>query len=240
MDERNLYTILDYILNRADESDLDAIRAALRRRESDSPGPGRSEGPMGIDLRGAARRTAKLINEQLGVNRKQIRDMLDRSVRKMLAEQAPELGEEQVDRLVKEWLERAEEEADRDRGLVDSGGEQRSRGDSRRDTEPSETGPAVGRRGAEKGAGKHIPSDALLTMIKQFISYSTGAMGVREEMQLKEEMSDWHERYWKMFPQVVRRLVTLFLKGTINSEEFWQGIDESLGDTGSEDPTPDR
>ena len=89
----------------------------------------------------------------------------------------------------------------------------------------------VPKPGQKKAAGKAknpLPSDVYYSMIRQFVSFSTGAMTVSEENALKLEIPDWHSRYWEKFSPGVRRLVSLFLKGALNSDDFWQGISSEL------------
>ncbi|RKX75681.1 MAG: hypothetical protein DRP87_13975 [Spirochaetes bacterium] len=73
-----------------------------------------------------------------------------------------------------------------------------------------------------------IPSDALLTMIKQFISYSTGTMPVNEQSNLKKEIPNWHEKYWQMFSSETRQNISDFLKGRIDEVTFWKRIKKEI------------
>lgn len=208
MDRLELYDVLNFILNYADSGELEAVRAALRRREGDLPeGAGAGgRGPRGIDLRKTAKQTADRIEDQLGASKQQLRGMVHDMVRQMISREAPELDDGQVDELF--------------RGMV----------------EPPNRSKADGRPG--KAAGTDIPRDALITMLGQFISYATGSMPVREEMELSKQISDWQRRYWERFPQVVRRLVSLFLEGAMDSDEFWRAIEDALGGSPSADGEP--
>lgn len=198
--EEKLYRVLEYILNDADTGELDVIRAALRRREddtagSDGPGLGGKKGAMGVDVGSLAKESAQAIQDQLGVSRDQIRRMVQGHVRDIIAQNAPELDEEQIDELIGEWVPDPET-----------------------------------RKAREKAkAGNELPAEAALTMIKQFISFSTGAMSVTEEQGLRNAMSDWHKRYWERFSPVTRKLVSLFLRGVMDGDEFWRGIYDELG-----------
>jgi len=78
--------------------------------------------------------------------------------------------------------------------------------------------------GKEKGKaaadGKKIPRNVLASMIDQFVSFSLGNMEEEEDTALRNEMGPWPDKYWKSFPQVIRLLITDFLKGEINESDF--------------------
>lgn len=195
MSDRELYDVLDYILNRATTGELEGIRAALRRREEE-PADGSAPsggGPMGIDVRRLAKQAAEEVEGRVGVSREGMHDMVERLARSVIERDAGELDEEQTKILVDQWLRTSK------RGSPES---------------PAEAA--------------ELPAGVLRTMLGQFVTYSTGAMTLNEEMSLIDAIPEWHSRYWERFPPSVRRLTTLFLKGTIESDEFWRGIDDAL------------
>ena len=65
-----------------------------------------------------------------------------------------------------------------------------------------------------------IPRDLLASMIDQFVSFSCGKMSKAEDKNLRGEMGEWPERYWKAFPSVIRSIITDFLKDRISEKEF--------------------
>jgi hypothetical protein len=69
-----------------------------------------------------------------------------------------------------------------------------------------------------------IPPEAELTMIKQFISFSTGAMAPSEQKYLWDEMPNWKEDYWARFRPEVRSFINAFLTGKMGQEKFWSAI----------------
>ncbi len=79
----------------------------------------------------------------------------------------------------------------------------------------------------ESAAG--LPPDVLLTMAKQFLSYSLGAMSLREQQRLREEIPDWYEVYWQRFPPGVKKLLSLIIKGEIDEQQFWKRLSSELG-----------
>jgi len=69
-------------------------------------------------------------------------------------------------------------------------------------------------------SGKGLSRDLLASMIDQFISFSQGDMEPEEDTALRSEMGPWPDKYWKSFPQVIRLLITDYLKGAIKEEDF--------------------
>lgn len=96
-----LYSILDYILNRATSAELEAIGEALKRRQQPRKGLG------GISPRGMAERVARTVSEQLG-------GMLDvnQVARKIVADlvraKEPNIGERELAVLLDNWLPTSE------------------------------------------------------------------------------------------------------------------------------------
>jgi hypothetical protein len=70
------------------------------------------------------------------------------------------------------------------------------------------------------GSEKKMPPDMLVAMVGQFVSYSLGRMSRVEDQNLRKEMDSWPERYWNVFPPVVRALLNDLLKGNITESEF--------------------
>jgi len=76
---------------------------------------------------------------------------------------------------------------------------------------------------------KKVPNDILLSMIDQFISFSSGTMNKSVDKSLRDEMGSWPERYWKIFPPVIRQIITDFLKDKITEADFNSRIKIALG-----------
>jgi hypothetical protein len=83
-------------------------------------------------------------------------------------------------------------------------------------------GPAGGHQnsGVPGGREKSLPRDLLASMIDQFVSFSLGRMEEEEDKALRKEMGPWPDKYWKSFPQVIRLLITDFLKGEMDEGDF--------------------
>jgi len=70
---------------------------------------------------------------------------------------------------------------------------------------------------------KRIPPEVLKSMIVQFVSYSTGSMPEKEKSQLPD---GWAKKYWEVFSQDIRDLITMYLKNGIDNRNFWLAIDK--------------
>ena len=134
----------------------------------------------------------------------------------MIKTEAPELRDVQVDQLLNEWVP--------DPRMPKPGGH-------RRDA-PDDSGSSAGRQA--EGA---LPSDVLLTMVRQFAAYSTGELTAEEEAELSIEVPDWQNRYWELFSSVIRKLISMYAKGTISDRDFWSGVYDELGIDASGPPS---
>ena len=195
MANEELVRALDYILNRCNERDIEAVAAAIVRRRRDiamfgsmppTPDPGR---------------LAKQLNAQLNID--QSIEGLKKSVRdyaiRIIKQQAPELTEKQIEELTRAWIPGQS---------PGEGGPQGKSGKSRGGKTPSGEKP------------DSPPRDMLASMIDQFVSYSLGRMEEEEDKALRREMGPWPDKYWKAFPQVIRLLIADFIKGEINETDF--------------------
>jgi hypothetical protein len=190
MAARELAQTLDYILNRCNERDIEAVAAAVVRRRRD------------IAMFGSMpeipdpRRLAEEISSQLDMEgsieglKDSVRDYAIRIVR----QQAPELTDRQIEELTRAWIP----------GKQSSG-----------ERIPREQG-----SGERSSQGQSIPRDLLASMIDQFVSFSLGRMDEKEERALRKDIGSWPDRYWKAFPSVIRSLITDFLKGEMDEADF--------------------
>lgn len=92
-----LYSILDYILNRATSAELEAIGEALKRRQQPRKGLG------GISPRGMAERVAKTVGEQLG-GMLDVNQMARKIVADLIRAKEPGIGERELAVLLDNWL----------------------------------------------------------------------------------------------------------------------------------------
>jgi len=183
MASEELVRTLDYILNRCNERDIDAIAAAVIRRRKD------------IAMFGSmpaipnARAMAEELNSQLNIQGSidGLKDSVRDYVVRIIKQQAPELSDRQVEELTRSW--------------VPGPGQAQAAG-----------------RGSPQE--QSLPKNVLASMIDQFVSFSLGRMEEEEDKALRREIGPWPDKYWKAFPQVVRLLITDFIKGEINESDF--------------------
>lgn len=180
-DERRLVQAIDFILNHADDDELAVIVAALKRR---------SEAYAQGSPKSMADSMARNISDQVSYSVDGIRDMVRGFVSDMIRKEAPDIPDEHVDALLKEWV------------------------------------PKPGERKAERQP--ELPKDVLLTMIRQFLEYSSESMSPTERVKLEEEIPGWQETYWARFPEAVRRLLADYLEGRIDAERCWTDIHRLL------------
>ena len=180
MDE-NLYALVDYILNKAHERDLEVIQEALKRRLQE-----RQRLPMEYDPKSMAMEIASQIDDQVRQSIGSIKHSVRDYVTSLIRKHVPDIPEEHLQALLKEWV-------------PDPPGAARMR-----------QSPA-----ADNTMEHSVPGEMLLTMISQFISYSTESMTASEQVRLEEEMPGWQEKYWAFFPEGIRRLIRRYLEGHI-------------------------
>jgi len=186
MSNQELVKTLDYILNRCNERDIEAIAAAVIRRRRDIALFGSM--PVAPD----PRRLAEELNSQLNIEgtieglKNSVRDYAIRIIK----QQAPELTERQIEELTRAWIPEA-----------------KSAGSGKKS-------------GADSPQENALPRNVLASMVDQFVSFSLGRMEEEEDKALRKEMGPWPDKYWKAFPQVVRLIITDFLKGEMGESDF--------------------
>ena len=187
IDRKELYNIADFILNKADEKDLDVIEEALKRRRS------QKNRFRGVDINHLAHSTGDAVSRQLSASREQIRGTVTDFVKSIIKQHAPEIGDDELKVLLDEWVPDPE---------------------------------AMKRKSVNKE--KRLPSDVILKMIDQFLRFSNNEMSLDEQKAIRDTIPQWQEEYWKAFPQKIRGLLTLYLKGKIDSETCWDEIRKEL------------
>lgn len=88
---------------------------------------------------------------------------------------------------------------------------------------------APGRRGRPKREAARVPPELLETMVRQFVDFSLGLLEQRQVRALEQEMGEWQRRYWELFPDGLKELITLYLKGAIDGAEFEEELREWFG-----------
>jgi len=186
MASQELVRTLDYILNRCNEKEIEAVAAAVIRRRRDIAMFGSM--PVAPDPRNLAKELSSQLNIDGSIEgmKNSVRDYAIRLVKQA----APDLPDEQIEELTRAWI-------------PERGSSGKSGSGSKRD-------------GGESG----IPGSLLTSMIDQFVSFSLGRMEQEEDLALRKDIGPWPDKYWKAFPQVVRLLITDFLKGEMDEKDF--------------------
>ena len=193
-----LFTI-DYILHRADPRELEALAAALERRQGQLNGV--VNGSIPFTPEQAAKKMSESIYASIDASMDGVRHTFRDYAADLLQKEAPELSKEQIIGLVDSWIPQS------------SG----KRGKNRRASL------------AKNGSVQGIPADLLYEMVIQFVSYSLGEMPVETQRSLTAAMHNWTESYWRRFPARIKQEIKAFLNGEITSGEFQHTVCELLG-----------
>ena len=197
MASQELVKTLDFILNRCNERDIEAVSAAIIRRRKDIAMFGSA--PIAPD----PHRLAAELSSQLNIegNIEGLKNSVREYAIRIIKQQAPELTEAQLEELTRAWIPENGSSSGNSRGKQGTAG--------RRSSSSANQGESA------------IPKDLLASMIDQFVSFSLGRMEEEEDKALRSEMGPWPDKYWKSFPQVIRLIITEFLKGgEIDENEF--------------------
>ncbi len=73
--------------------------------------------------------------------------------------------------------------------------------------------------------GRPIPGEILRKMAYQFVKYSQGGATDYDSFNAPQ---GWVEKYWRLFPNRVRQLITAFLAGIVEDDEFIETLDYIL------------
>jgi len=177
--DKKLSAVIDFILNQANDGELEVIDKAVKKRLS---------GP-----RSMAAKMSKSIQMQMDQSVSQIHSSMKDYVRALIRENQPDIPEEHIEKLLEAWVPPPEKSSSE-----------------------------------KKSGGGGIPKHALLTMIEQFVAYSTGSMPRKEEQQLRSEISDWPEQYWDNFSVSIREKLREYLRGNGSSGAFWRSVKAEL------------
>ena len=201
MASQELVRTLDYILNRCNERDIEAVAAAVIRRRKDIAMFGSM--PVAPD----PRRLAEELTAQLDLegNIEKLKTSVRDYAIRIIKQQAPELSDAQINELTRAWIPQNPVQGKQGYSGKPAAVGRRRAGGPLRSGGSDETG---------------FPRDLLASMIDQFVSFSLGRMEEEEDEALRREMGPWPDKYWKSFPQVFRLLIKDFLKGEMDEKDF--------------------
>ncbi|MBL8966086.1 MAG: hypothetical protein JNG85_03695 [Spirochaetaceae bacterium] len=101
MSRKELETVLDYILNRADDAEFEVLLKACERRKRDKSMLGKIGG---LGPSESARRAAADIQGQMGYSLDGIRSMVKDFVGDIIRKNAPEIGEDELRALLEAYV----------------------------------------------------------------------------------------------------------------------------------------
>ena len=185
-----LVKVMDYILNRCNERDIEVLAAAVVRRRRDLALFGNMQNMPDPKQMAQKMSTQMNLEGTIAGLRESVREFAARVIR----QEAPEVNDAQVEELTRAWI-------------------------------PGSS--------ANTAAGD-LPPDLLAGMIGQFVAFSRGEMDGEEDASLREQFGAWPERYWKAFPQVMRLIITDYLKGEMGDEEFNLRVETAMKMHGGE------
>ncbi|UTC63169.1 hypothetical protein E4O00_08880 [Treponema sp. OMZ 788] len=99
--ERELFAVVDYILNRANEREIDVISAALERKKHEAS----AASPLSaINPENMAKQMSESINKSIQASLEGVRHTFRDFAADMLLKEAPELSEDQMKALIDSWI----------------------------------------------------------------------------------------------------------------------------------------
>jgi len=100
MERDELFRLVDAILNKTSEADMEVIQEAIKRREQRSD----SDRPGSISPERIAMQASQQISNQMSYSRDSIRGMVQKFAADIIRQNAPELSEDQIHELLDEWV----------------------------------------------------------------------------------------------------------------------------------------
>lgn len=183
-DEAELIKIVDYILNRAGDREMEVIISAIKKKDNDRR-------HRLFDPAQNARKMAESVSQQVGTTHENVKHMMRGFISEIIKKNAPEIPEADLEALLNTYM-------------------------------PGEKKKTPKADGALSG-------EILISMVDQFLAYSTGGMTGTEEAALSAQIPGWPEKYWKAFSPELQELITRFLKGDMEHRDFRTAVLEEAG-----------
>lgn len=108
MSRKELETVLDYILNRADDAEFEVIQKACQRRTGDRGAVARLGG---LGPKGSAQKMAQELQAQMGYSLEGMRSMVKGYVADIIRKNAPEISEEELAKVLDSYVPDPETQA---------------------------------------------------------------------------------------------------------------------------------
>lgn len=210
MSRKSLEAILHYILNEADDAELEVISKALERRKQDAT---RYAALGGFNPGAMAERMSASINQSLNESLESIRETVRDYVAEIIRKNAPDITDEELSVLLDHYVGYAEAEKAQHAGV---------------NTSEMHTAHEIGVVDYD-AQRTGLPPEAMLSMVRDFVEYSTGAMPPSKQKELWDWMASWKDNYWKVFPDTIKALIKALLEGRLDADEFWRAVVSFLG-----------
>lgn len=188
MDQAGLRNIVDFILNKASDSEFEVIVKACERRRKDNS---MFKKIGGVNPEKLAKGMAHDINQSMGASMDSLNTMVKGFVEDIIRKNAPEITEDQLHTLLEEYV-------------------------------PSQA--AKKERAVKMNKKSAIPSDVLVSMIRNFVKHALGQMAPSEQKALWDEMPRWYENYWASFTPDIKLLIDAYLNDKLDEAMFWKAV----------------
>ncbi len=100
MNEDLLFEIADFILNKANSSELEVVKKAIERRESS----GAIFGGNGFNPERMAQNIAKGVDRQVSASKEQVSDLIKNYVTDLIKKEVPDIPQEHLKSLLGSWI----------------------------------------------------------------------------------------------------------------------------------------
>ncbi len=205
MSRAALERTLDFILNEADEEEFEVVRKACERRMRDG-GAFASLGSSSSTV--LAKKMAASVEEAMGSSLDSVRKLTRGFVADIILKNEPDIGEEELEALLEHYL------PSEDSPGAESG---------------AEGGPPADAAAEAEAEKLPLPAEMLLSMTRDFVSYSEGSMAPSRQKELWDEMPRWQDDYWKALPPSIKAIVKAYLEGRMDAETFTTALLSILG-----------
>ncbi len=222
MSRPELQRVLDFILNRADEGEFEVVRKAVERRNRDGAFVALGSSSASV----MANKMAQSVQTTMGGSLESVQAMSRNFIADIIRKQEPGIGDEDLAKAVEHFLPSRAVPSRTEAG-AGAGAEQDDGVGGDANDRTGATKQADGARGLL--ADSALPSDMLLAMTRDFVSYSEGSMAPSRQKELWDEMPRWQDDYWKALPPEIKTIVKAYLEGAIDASTFTSALLSMLG-----------
>lgn len=188
--------VLDFILNQCSAKELDAVIAAVNRRQKDLSS-------STVNPQAFAKNLSKTVSNSINNSIAGLQESLKDFAWDLVKKENPNLSDKDMNTIVDQMIPD-----------ILASKKQSSAADAIRE----------GKSLVKDGKVNGIPCDAMLDMVLQFISFSLGTMSPEQDRALCNALGDWSASYWHSFPEPLQLLIRAYVKQEIPADAFQQGL----------------